>query len=78
MGCNMRVLRKKEVANRVGYSAMHIWRMEREGRFPRRLQLGPNAVGWLESEVDDWISARAAERDLEPAQEVPTSAPAAA
>ena len=61
----MRVLRKKEVADRVGYSSMHIWRMEREGRFPRRLQLGPNAVGWLESEVDDWISARAAERDKE-------------
>ena len=61
----MRVLRKKEVANRVGYSAMHIWRMEREGKFPRRLQLGPNAVGWLECEVDDWISARAAERDME-------------
>ena len=26
-------------------------------------QTSPNSVGWLASEVDDWIKARVAERD---------------
>jgi prophage regulatory protein len=61
----MRILRKPEVSKRVGYSAMHIWRLERDGQFPKRIQLGPMAVGWLESEVNDWIKERIAERDAE-------------
>jgi prophage regulatory protein len=30
----------------------------RDGEFPASVQLGPRAVGWLESDVSDWISAR--------------------
>ncbi len=59
----MRVIRKKELVQKVGYSAMRIGRLEKAGAFPKRIQLGPNAVGWLEEEVDDWIAARVAERD---------------
>lgn len=40
-----------------------IWRWERDGIFPKRIKIGPNAVGWLESEIDAFISQRAAERD---------------
>ena len=58
----MQILRKDEVAERVGYSAMHLWRLEKAGKFPRRVQLGPRRVGWVEAEVDAWIKARAAER----------------
>ena len=29
----------------VPYSDMQIWRMENEGKFPRRIRLGPNRVG---------------------------------
>jgi len=59
----MRILRQRHVCERVGYSPMHIWRLEKAGRFPRRLKLGPNSVGWLAEEIDDWIKARVAERD---------------
>jgi prophage regulatory protein len=59
----MRIIRKPERRRRVPYSDMQIWRMERDGKFPKRIQLGPNAVGWIEEEVDAWIEARAAERD---------------
>jgi prophage regulatory protein len=34
--------------------------------FPRHLRLGPNSIGWLKSEVEAWLSARAAERDSNP------------
>ena len=65
----MRILRKPEVVDRVGYSAMHIWRLERDGKFPRRIQLGPNAIGWIEDEVDDWIRAKVAQRDKHPVRD---------
>ena len=59
----MRVLTKKAVSGRVCYSGNHIDRMEADGRFPKRIKLGPNRVGWLETEVDDWIAEKARERE---------------
>jgi prophage regulatory protein len=34
-----------------------------EGDFPLSVPLGPKAVGWIESEVDEWIDRRIAERN---------------
>lgn len=33
------------------------------GQFPKRVQLGPNRVGWVEAEVLDWLELRLANRD---------------
>jgi prophage regulatory protein len=35
-----------------------IYQMQAEGRFPQRIKLGQRAVGWLESEVRDWLATR--------------------
>jgi hypothetical protein len=35
-----------------------IYQMQAEGRFPQRIKLGERAVGWLESEVREWLAAR--------------------
>jgi len=59
----MKLLRPKDAATKVGLSRMHLYRLERAGRFPRRVRLGVASVGWLEHEVDSWIAERAAERD---------------
>ncbi len=59
----MKVLRQREVVERVGYSRMHIARIEKAGLFPKRIHLGPNSVGWVEAEIDAWIEAKVAERD---------------
>lgn len=53
----MKILRPSEVCARTGLSNTTIWRKERAGKFPKRVQLGPGAVGWLENEVDAWIAA---------------------
>lgn len=53
-----RLLRHEEVIERTGLSAVTIWRMERKGDFPRRRQVSPNRVGWIASEVDEWIRSR--------------------
>ena len=47
-----------EVSSRVGLSRATIWRLEREGKFPRRRRISGNAVAWLNTEIDDWMSSR--------------------
>ena len=46
-----RIIGKKELKNLVLYSDTHIYRLERDGKFPKRLKIGANRVGWLLSEV---------------------------
>lgn len=57
-----RVLRLRHVLDRVGLSRAYVYAMAARGEFPAPLKLGPRAAGWLESEVDAWVTARAAER----------------
>ncbi len=53
-----RILRVADVCRRVGLARTTLWRREREGKFPARRRLGPQGVGWLESEVIVWIQSR--------------------
>ncbi len=51
----------------IPYSKVHIWRLEREGKFPKRVPLGASRHGWIETEIDDWIIERMALRHGEAA-----------
>lgn len=62
-GCAMRILSKKDLRALVLYSPAHIDRLEKAGRFPKRVQLGPCRVGWIETEVLGWLEERIRERD---------------
>lgn len=57
-----RVIRKPELLRVVGLSDATIWRLERAGRFPKRVQLGGSAVGWIESEICGWLEEKMAAR----------------
>lgn len=59
----MRLLSKKQVREMVLYSPQHFARLEAAGKFPKRVQLGPGRVGWVDEEVQSWLAARIAERD---------------
>ena len=59
----MRILSKKDLRALVLYSPAHIDRLEKSGDFPKRIQLGPCRVGWIESEVVAWIDERIQKRD---------------
>lgn len=55
------ILRRRQVQARTGLSHSSLYEAMAEGRFPRQIPLGPRSVGWVESEVTDWINARIAE-----------------
>lgn len=59
----MRILSKRQVKELVLYSPQHIARLEKAGSFPTRVQLGPNRVGWVETEVLDWLNERLVRRE---------------
>jgi prophage regulatory protein len=60
------VLRLPELIRRTGLSRSSIYNRIVEGAFPRAFSLGGRSRGWLESEVDAWIKARAESRELQP------------
>ena len=51
-----RLLRRTEVERRIGLSRATIYRQMRQGTFPEPIKVGPNAVRWPESEIEEWIS----------------------
>lgn len=56
------ILRRKQVEARTGLARSTIYLRIQDGTFPRPINLGARAVGWLESEVSDWIAGRIAAR----------------
>ena len=62
---NSRILRLADVQKTVGLSRSQIYSMISQGTFPQPIKLGERASGWLESEVQLWISQRTAARDAE-------------
>ena len=54
----MRILSKKQLKELVLYSPQHVARLEKAGQFPKRVQLGPNRVGWIEEEILEWLQRR--------------------
>ena len=59
----MRILSKRQLKELVLYSPQHIARLEDAGQFPKRVQLGPNRVGWVEEEVLAWLQERLDRRE---------------
>jgi prophage regulatory protein len=61
----LRYLRLPEVCLRVELKRSTIYRLIGLGRFPRHIILSEHASAWIESEIDDFMIARIAERDHE-------------
>lgn len=53
-----RYLREPECFHVTGLSRVTRWRLEKIGKFPKRKQLSANTIGWLESEITDWLATR--------------------
>lgn len=53
-----RIVKEPERREMTGVSRVQWWRQERLGNVPRRRRLSPHAVGWLQSELHEWIQSR--------------------
>jgi len=58
----IKILRLPQVCSVTGLRRTMIYRLQRDGRFPRSVKITDYAVGWVESEVQTWLAHRAAER----------------
>lgn len=59
----MRVLRLKEVMVMTGLARSTVYKFIAAGDFPSQVPLGCRSVGWIESEVVEWIKHQVAARD---------------
>jgi len=59
----MRILRLKEVINKTGLARSTIYKYLDAGTFPKPIPLGGRSVGWVDSEVHQWILTRIEVRD---------------
>ena len=58
-----RLLRRDELRALIGrIPDSTLWRWERDGRFPKRVKVGPNLVCWVASEVEEFIASRIEQR----------------
>ena len=55
---HLRIVTQKDLRTLVPYTAQHILRLEKAGKFPRRLKLGDNRIGWRLIDIEDWLNAR--------------------
>lgn len=54
------LIRRKLVEARTGLARSTIYERLKSGDFPKPVALGSRSVGWVESEIDEWIAARIA------------------
>lgn len=53
-----KIVRLPEVKNQTGLGRSSIYSRMKAGTFPQSITLGARAVGWLESDINDWIDAQ--------------------
>ena len=60
---NKRIIRIATVVDQTGIPKSSIYALIKEGEFPEPIQLSHRCVGFIESEVQDWIEEKIAARD---------------
>jgi len=56
-----KIIRLPKVQEKTGLSRSTIYEYLRQRNFPAQIRLGARAIGFIESEIDEWIEARIAE-----------------
>ena len=50
-----RIIREKECREITGLSRATRYRWEKQGKFPKRVQISSGVVGWLQSSIIEWL-----------------------
>ncbi|WP_417763642.1 helix-turn-helix transcriptional regulator [Shewanella sp.] len=59
----MKLIRLRDVMECTGLARSTIYKYIAEGTFPKSVSLGSRVAAWVESEIEEWILERIAERD---------------
>lgn len=59
----MRFIKLKEVMEKTGLARATVYKHVANNKFPKSVSLGERAVAWIESEVEEWMLERIAQRD---------------
>ena len=47
----------------INYHPSHLWRLIQQGKFPKPIRIGANRLAFVESELEQYIKSKIAERD---------------
>ena len=53
-----RIVRPKELRATLGISKTTLWKMEKAGKLPPRIQISERAVGWTESSINEFLEQK--------------------
>ena len=53
-----RIMRLPQVQDATGFGRAWIYELMKRGDFPQAHKIGLRAVGWVEADIDAWVSAR--------------------
>jgi prophage regulatory protein len=67
------ILRLPQVRQITGLGRSSIYALQETRAFPHSIKLSPRAVGWLESEIRDWICSRTELRGGSPSHDLPVA-----
>ena len=56
----------------VPFHRVYVAKLEKQRKFPKHFNYGPNSVAWVADEIDAWVQARIASRDAEPVPATPS------
>jgi prophage regulatory protein len=56
-----RIITRKELRLMVPFTPQHIGRLEKAGKFPKRIRIGERRVGWRLADVEAWLEQRVRE-----------------
>ena len=50
------LLRLPDVLKRTGLSRASVYTRMKEGGFPKPVHIGPRAIAWPQSDIDEWVA----------------------
>lgn len=54
----LKIIRPKELSEILSVNPVTVWRMEKRGELPPRKKISNRTVGWLESDIREWLENR--------------------
>jgi prophage regulatory protein len=60
---NMKVIKLKKVIELTSLSSATIYRLVKNGEFPKQLKLAERSSGWLLEEINDWLESKSTLRN---------------